>query len=122
MKLAGALIIGVFLLSSLGCSPEKEVVVPEELIGQWSTSAPRYADRHFEFTKKSLIFKVGDEETGIHKVKELEQFSDGNATWYTITYLSLGEKYKFSFSLYPAEDGIIKIVNQANVQWARVKK
>ena len=121
MKLRNALILGFFLSSLLGCVPEKEVIVPDELIGLWSTSAPRYADRYFEFTKKTLIFKVGDEETGIHKIKELEKFGDGNATWYTVTYLSLGEKYKFSFSYYPADEGVITVVNQTNVQWARVK-
>ncbi|NIO11734.1 MAG: hypothetical protein GTO40_28415 [Deltaproteobacteria bacterium] len=120
MKLLRSLIIGLFVLSFLGCVPEKEIIVPDELIGLWSTSASRYADRHFEFTKNMLIFKVGDEETGVHKIKELERSGDGNATWYTVTYLSLGEKYKFSFSYYPANDGIITIVNQANVQWARV--
>ena len=93
--------------------------MPDVLVGQWTTSAPKYADRFFEFTKKTLIFKVGEEDTGIHKIKDLEKFSDGEETWYTVTYLSLGEKYQLSFSYDPAENGVIAIANQNGVQWTR---
>ncbi len=119
MKLKRAWILWVFLPIFLGCVPEKDITLPDELVGLWQTSTPTYADRYFEFTKKMLIFKVGEEEIGVHQIKDFEKFSKSNDTGYTITYLSLGGKYKFSFSYDPANDGVITIANQKGVQWTR---
>ncbi len=119
MKLKRSWILWVFLPIFLGCVPEREITVPDELVGLWKTSTPKYADRYFEFTKKTLIFKVGQEEIGSHQIKDFEKFGDGEDTGYTITYLSLGEKYKFSFSYDPANDGVITIANKNGVQWTR---
>ena len=119
MKLKRAWILWVFLPIFLGCVPEREITLPDELVGLWKTSTPKYADRYFEFTKKMLIFKVGEEEIGTHQIKDFEKFGDGKDTWYTITYLNLGGKYKFSFSYDSANDGVIRIANQNGVQWTR---
>ena len=121
MKLIRAWILWVFLPILLGCEPEREITLPDELVGSWETSTSKYADRYFEFTKKMLIFKVGEEEIGIHHIENFEKFGDEEETWYTITYLSLGGKYKFSFSYDPANDGVITIANRKGVQWTREK-
>ena len=119
MKLISALIVSIFLPLFLGCVPEREIILPDELVGLWRTSAPKYKDRYFEFTKNMLIFKIGQEEIGIHEIKDLEKTGNNRNTWYTITYLSLGEKYKFSFSYDPTNGGIITIANQNGVKWSR---
>jgi len=119
MKLKRAHFLWIFLPVVFGCEPERKIIVPDHLVGLWKTSAPKYADRYFEFTKKMLIFKVGEEEIAIHQIKDFEKFGDGEDTRYTITYLSLGGKYKFSFSYDPANDGLITIANQKGVQWTR---
>jgi hypothetical protein len=122
MKLIRAWILWAFLPILIGCGPEREIILPDELAGSWKTSTPSYVDRTFEFTKKMLIFKVGEEEIGIHRIRGIEKFGEGEETWYTLTYLSLGGKYKFSFSYNPANDGVITIANQNGVQWARMRK
>jgi hypothetical protein len=119
MKLIRAWILWAFLPIFLGCVPEREISLPDELVGLWKTSAPSYADRYFEFTKKMLIFKVGKEEIGIHEIKDIEKFGDGKETRYTVTYMSLGDKYKFSFSYDPANDGMIALSNRTGIQWTR---
>jgi hypothetical protein len=121
MRLKRAWILWVFLPILLGCEPEREITLPDELVGLWKTSAPSYADRYFEFTKKMLIFNVGEEKIGIHKIKDFESFGDSKETRYTVTYMSLGDKYKFLFSYYPANDGMIKLSNRKGVQWTREK-
>ncbi len=119
MRLKRLWILGVFLPIFLGCVPEREIIVPDKLVGLWATSTPKYADRYFEFTKKTIIFRVGEEDIGIHKIKDFEKFRDGEETWYTFTYLNLGEKYKLSFSYDPADNGVIAIANQNGIQWVR---
>ncbi len=119
MKLKRAWILWVFLPVFLGCVPAREITLPDELVGLWKTSTPKYADRYFEFTKKMLIFKVGGAEIGIHQIKDFAKFGDGEDIWYTVTYLNLGGKYKFSFSYDPANDGVITIANQKGVRWTR---
>ena len=119
MKLIRAWILWAFLPIFLGCVPEREITLPDELVGSWKTSAPSYAGGYFEFTKNMLIFKVGGEEIGIHKIKDFEKFGDGKETRYTVTYLSLGDKYKFSFSYDPANNGMITLANRKGVQWTR---
>ena len=57
MRLKRLWILGVFLPNFLGCVPEREIIVPDKLVGLWATSTPKYADRYFEFTKKTIIFQ-----------------------------------------------------------------
>jgi len=48
------------LLATLaGCQAQNENPVPDHLLGVWTTSAPRYADRYIEIRHDMIIFGTG---------------------------------------------------------------
>jgi hypothetical protein len=54
----GILIACVILTALVGCRSERTATVPDDLIGVWKTTEPRYADRPFEFTRNTVSIQV----------------------------------------------------------------
>ena len=103
------------------CRAAKNTTIPAELIGVWKTSAPTYADRHFEITKDSLSFGTGGGKFDSHPILGIEEVTKGNDHVYTISYADGGHKSVFSFQFYPA-NGMIRIKNQEDLQWTRLRR
>lgn len=99
----------------------REVVVPDTLVGSWTTSAPLYSDRGFTITKTSLVLKAGPNRThvSVHPITHLRTAHSGEGNVYTIEYLVEQAVYEFSFSLWPGSPPVIRSVNQPEVAWQR---
>ncbi len=103
----------------------KNKALPDNLIGVWETSDPKYADRIFEITRNEVIFQTGETTSDTYSIKsiEMEKVPGGQSLLYTITYKNIeGLKYKFSFFYDPAGNGAIRFKNQDQIVWTKEKK
>ena len=118
-KLKMTLVIWVFLPVLFGCEPERKIVVPDHLVGIWDTEAPKYANHDLQFTKESVVFIAGGNPVAIYPIKKIDEIRGKENISYKITYLSLGKKYKLSFTYDSANGGVIVIKNRNGVEWTR---
>ncbi len=119
MKLKRAHFLWIFLPVVFGCEPERKIIVPDHLVGLWDTEAPKYANHDLEFTKESVVFKEGADPIAIYPIKKIQEIREKENISYKMTYISLGKKYKFSFTYNPANGGVIVIKNRNGVEWTR---
>lgn len=107
------------LLALIGCH-EREVSVPDYLVGVWSTADPRYEGRYLQFTKDSVVFQAGTDQVTVHRIKKLKETRTGQAISYKLTYRDVnGSNSKFDFTYDPANEGEIRIKNQKNITWTK---
>jgi hypothetical protein len=119
MKFNRAHLLWIFLPVVFGCEPERKIIVPNHLVGIWDTEAPKYANHDLEFTQESVVFIEGEDPIGIYPIKKIQEIRGKEDISYKMTYLSLGKKYKLSFTYHPANGGVIVIKNRNGVQWTR---
>jgi hypothetical protein len=111
-------------VSILGCQSRGSEDIPKELIGVWKTSAPKYRNCSIELTRDYIVFTNSHVAAyvdtnfvlGIKRAPEKGRFSC------TILYENIhGQRYKLPFYYDPAEGGAIRLKNQADVEWRKVK-
>ncbi len=105
---------GIFLV---GC--QQTATVPQQLIGVWTTSAPRYVDRYVEFTINSLIFGIGNGEYRSHFIHKIKVKQKNNKKLYTFHYKdSEGETWTLRLTYNPDAGGTIQLSNR-NAIWKK---
>jgi hypothetical protein len=111
----------VLALSTLliACGTKKHPTLPEELVGVWKTSAPKYADRYFELQRNTIIFGTGEGTTSTHLIDSVEEARKGDQILYTISYTEDGKRYEWSFYYDPAHSKSIRLKNQAPMVWTK---
>lgn len=96
--------------------------LPDELVGVWSTSAPRYADRAFQITKTSIAFGTGGHSYSVYPIRTVAVVRDSAATLYTIDYTTPEDQVaEFSFYYVPRREGEIRFKNQRQLVWRKAK-
>ena len=112
------------LVSVFGCQSREPDGLPGELIGIWKTSASRYKDCSIELTRDYIIFTNSHSAAHVDTnfVLGMKRVPERGHFLYTILYENIHEqKYKFSFHYYPSKDGVIRLKNQTDVEWRKVK-
>jgi hypothetical protein len=71
-----ALLIFTLLAAIVGCQPATEKTIPDDLLGVWKTSEPKYTDRFFELKKDAIIIATGENNTDTYSVASVEQAHD----------------------------------------------
>jgi hypothetical protein len=100
---------------------KKNVDIPENLMGKWTTSAPRYEDRFFDITRETLTYGIGGDKEDVYFISSIKKLSEGKNTLYTIDYKNKdGLEFTCSLSYHPENGGIIQFKHQENVQWRRI--
>jgi len=94
--------------------------MPAELLGVWSTTDPRYADRAFEIKTDSLIFHTGDGSFTEHSIRSVNVVQDDSIPLYVVDYLNNDDAYMFSF-YFDSESGTIQFQNQREMTWTRLQ-
>ena len=116
-------LVGFIILALLGGnSCKKEMVIPDELIGVWETSEPKYEGCYFEVTKDEIIIKDIEENLNFYKITKIEAEKDPSEEFitYVITYIDLEERdYEFPILYFPGEEGAIRWKNQTNIVWTK---
>ena len=62
---------GVFAAVSGGNAGER-MTIPDPFVGIWKTTAPKYAGRFFQITKDIVVFSIGDGQTDMHPITNVE--------------------------------------------------
>ena len=114
------LAISIFLL---GCQPKEDETLPPELMGVWTSAAPRFKNDTLELSKECIVFTSGkfQDFITVDFIVKVEKRPERNHVLYTIHHENAeGQKYKFSFYYYPKK-GIIRLKNQLDMEWRKVK-
>jgi hypothetical protein len=118
-----ALLIFTLLATIVGCQPATEKTIPDDLLGVWKTSEPKYADRFFELKKDAIIIATGENNTDTYSVASIEQAHDEEGLLYKIHYLNLeGQQILFSIYYAPTNHGVIRLANQKHFTWTRERR
>jgi hypothetical protein len=119
MRLAKIVVISLILLSGAACRNEMPIV-PEQLIGTWVTSDPRYAGRALEVTHTQIkIAQSGSGTQDLQQFLAINRKSLGRATLFTFMMQGKDEgQTRLTFEYDPAEGGTIRFPNQTPV-WRR---
>ncbi len=97
MKLRWIIMGGAILLVAfLVFLPERPTPLPDELVGVWTTSHPKYADRYFDLTKTTVIFGTGKESIDTNVISNVEKTLQDKASYTQSTSIVLEDR-KISF-------------------------
>jgi hypothetical protein len=111
-----AVLVFTNVLLPLLSKPNK--TVPDALVGRWTTTTEAYADRAFEISKTSVLFRTGpgEKDFNFHEIKEVRSKEQENgATLYTFVY---SDNLEFLFTYEPVND-VIRFANQPAMSWTR---
>ena len=122
MKLKWIVFVALILIgaSIFVFFPKKNTDFSKDLIGKWTTSAPRYQDRFFEITKETLIYGLGGDKEDAYLISSIEESLEGNNRLYTINCKNTdGLKFTQSFYYHPGNGGSIQLKNQEHIEWRK---
>jgi hypothetical protein len=107
-----------------GCHPSENKKVPNELLGEWVTSEPRYADCVLKLIDGLIIFGNGLDNQIVNYIVNIKKVCNGQSTLYTIYYEdSRGLKYKFPvFFGFENKKGVLRFKNQKHIPWTKRKE
>jgi hypothetical protein len=93
--------------------------IPEEVLGTWTTTESRYADRAFEIRQDTLVIFVGDGDSTVHPIDDVEIEDLGGPLLLTVHYADEGGPNRFAFYYDPVDGGLIRFKNQRHMKWNR---
>jgi hypothetical protein len=108
----------------LGCQPKGDETLPPELVGVWMSSAPRFKDHTLELSKEFIVFTSGKFQNfiNVNFILKVDRKPERNHIFYIIHYENIhDQKFKFSFYYYPKKGGVIRLKNQMDTEWKKVK-
>ncbi len=116
------LLVAFAVLAPLfGCQP-RNTTVPDNLIGHWKTSTPRYANYSFEITKDNVIMKVGEETFSIRSISNIETTSGKNMSFNVFYLKQEGGEVKFSFYYDSKNNGEIRLKNPVDIVYTKERR
>jgi hypothetical protein len=112
-----AILIGGYIW---GCS-SKPAVIPEELIGKYTTTHPEYEDQFFELGSGLITLAFGDGKYKYYSVKRVEKEIIDDRLLYTILCSNEDEEEEFNFAFFAdLENGrVIRFKNKQHVSWEK---
>jgi hypothetical protein len=121
MKYDCILLVLAIFVAFFGCQSKEPATVPDELLGVWETSAPKYENCFFELTKDTLIFTNRDiDNIDVNSILKIEKIHREKEILYTVHYENReGQEYKFPFYYDPLRGGAIRFKNQKQIEWRK---
>ena len=102
--------------------PKKNKDIPENLIGKWTTFAPKYEDRFIEITKETFVYGLGGNKKDVYFISNLEANPERNKLLYTISFKNKdGLEFTRSFYYDPENGGAIQFKHQGHIEWRKMK-
>jgi len=118
-KMLSVPLLLVIACMASGCNNSR--ILPDTLVGFWTTQSPRYQDRFIELDNVYLFIGVDTRQVPrLQVVNKFKAVQAGNETTYTIYSTDMqdvGNQMTFKFS--PANGGEIEFNNQGGVVWRR---
>jgi hypothetical protein len=104
-----------------GCRNAGDRSVPPELVGIWTTSAPRYAGHYLRITPTVVGFGADEAGYTYYDIERIERSSEPGQMGYIIVYQNhAGQEYTLAFYYTPQDGGTIRLKNQG--QWIWIKE
>lgn len=92
---------------------KKNKELPENLMGRWTTSEPKYIDRYLEITETTLTYGLGVDRKNVYVILGIEKRMEDNEILYTISYKdTTGLMFTRVFYYEPLDGGVIRFKNQ----------
>jgi hypothetical protein len=117
-------IVSISLLLSLAClasSCNDSRILPNKLVGFWTTENPRYQGRFIELDNVYLFIGVGPRQVPklqvVDRFKAVQAGSEITYTVYSTDLQGVSDQMTFHFS--PANGGEIELNNQRGIVWRR---
>jgi hypothetical protein len=80
--------LSALVLVLAGCAKKSFKDVPDELVGVWKTSAPKYADRSFELKKNTITITAGESGSETYPVTKTEMEPHDGEKLYSVYYVA----------------------------------
>jgi hypothetical protein len=107
-------ILLITLIFFVGC--DREVIVPQQLRGEWKTSAPTYEDRYMKFSENTLTYGIGDGKEVTHAIDKINSTRGDGGTVFTFYYKDAeGQKDNLTVTYNPASGGTLQIKNSVEI-------
>ncbi len=104
-----------------GCEKPTLEEVPAEVIGRWTTTDIRYADRAFEITPETVYLHQGGDQFAAYAILRARiTVSESQAPTHSVQYRDeSGEEYSFAFYVSDEDGGSLRFINQQKIVWHR---
>jgi hypothetical protein len=109
-------LLAVVLHTSL--APQRSEELPDEILGTWTTTDPRYAETVLDIGRTTLVFGTVDNGSTSHTIERVDQEDFDLAKLYTVHYSDEGGLNELSFFYLPI-DNVIRFKNQRSLAWRR---
>jgi hypothetical protein len=110
------------LMSLSGCQSTREATLPQELVGVWRTTHPKYADRFFELTGRQITFGMGGNSLTKYTIAGIEHRHKEGEVLYRILYWSEDVQEDVFAIRYSSQTGVVRLDNQNQVEWKKKGK
>ncbi len=119
--LAGIILLTSFIANAF--QTDETVSLSKKLIGEWTTTYPKYANRFFALEKRLITIGTEKDDFEVFLISDVQKNEDNRGDSYTLTYSDTqGIKYEFTFHYFPDEgDGAIRIKNRNETVWVKKK-
>jgi len=117
-RMAGIVVIVVATLLALTWRTPRKAP-PGEILGEWQTTDPQYADRIFEIDGVCISFTTGEGTISVGFIRDVNSAPAGDSTLYTVSYTVDGVPNVVSFFYNPNNGGKLWFKNQTAVIWKK---
>lgn len=112
----------LFLFIRTGCDTNRIDALPDEIHGEWRTSAERFDGFTFRLTNEAIVFIDQNAENPLERypISKIEKESEQQQTLYTIFYKGK-EDVELKFAFYHEQQGsdILRLKNQKGFLWKK---
>lgn len=93
--------------------------IPSGLVGEWTTSSPRYADRGIKISATTLKISTGERDFSTYRIEKIAQheISGTGTVLYSIEYSDRGQMQSLSFYYAELPEPEIRLKNQRHIVW-----
>jgi len=99
--------------------PSGRVEVPDVVLGKWTTTAQRYADKSFTVRKDSLVLYVSESDSTVYAIEGVEVEDLGGPLLLTVHYWDADGLTEFPFYYDTMRGGVVRFKNQRAMEWKR---
>ncbi|MBI3621418.1 MAG: hypothetical protein HY208_04445 [Nitrospirae bacterium] len=117
IRLALLSVLAAVSAAAFGCDPGGEMMLPDELVGTWTTTAPAYAGHSLRLSSTTVGFGA-DGGDSIYPIRRVTHEQELGRLLYTVTYTDQADQ-AVSFYYDPADGGTITLKNQREFYWKK---
>ena len=115
------LLVAVPVWSGLSRLLGRRSVVPSDLIGIWTTTAPGYGDRALEFTRNSVLLHSDGYHFTVHPIRWITRERHGLYTTFRVEYQDVDAVTPLVIRFIPSPRPLLQL-EQAGSVWQRVPR